>query len=115
MLPRIISVESIKPDYQVITRWNTGERRQINFKPILVQYADKTDSSIGQLLEPSIFESVQYDPEMQGLFWNGLIHRREKDGSLSPASNNAVASQVRGFASFSSVSLALLQISNKRL
>ena len=85
MLPRITGLESVKPDYQVITRWNSGERRPINFKPILVQYADKIDSSIGQLLEPSICESVEYDPERQGLFWNGLIHRREKDGSLSPA------------------------------
>ncbi len=85
MLPRIISVESIKPDYQVIIRWNTGERRLINFKPILVQYADKPNSSIGQLLKPSIFESVQYDTERQSLFWNGLSHRREKDGSLSSA------------------------------
>jgi hypothetical protein len=85
VLPRIISVESIKTDYQVITSWNTGERRPINFKPILLKYAEKPNSSLGQLLKPSIFESVQYDPEMQSLFWNGLIQLREKDGSLSPA------------------------------
>ena len=84
MLPRITSIESVKP-YTIQTRWTTGELREIDFSPILQPYKTKPDSSIGQLLRSEIFEQVKLDAETKTLYWEGLIHMRLPDGSLAPA------------------------------
>jgi len=83
-LPRIISIESIRP-FTVKTRWTTGELREIDFKPIIKKFENKPDSSIGKLLSFEVFEKVKLDPESRTLYWEGLISMRLKDGSLVPA------------------------------
>lgn len=84
MLPRIISIENVKP-FTVTTRWTTGEVREIDFKPILKNFENKPDSSIGQLLRTELFNQVKLDPESQTLFWDDLIQMRLKDGTSVPA------------------------------
>lgn len=84
MLPRIISIDKVEP-FTVLTRWTTGELRLIDFNGILKKYIGKPESSIGQLLNPAVFEQVKLDPESQTLYWEGLTQMRLKDGSMVPA------------------------------
>lgn len=84
MLPRISSIEKVSP-FTIQARWTTGELREIDFGPILKKFESKPASSMGQLLRTEVFEKVKLDPVSQTLYWEGLIHMRQKDGTLVPA------------------------------
>lgn len=84
MLPRIESIVSVE-GFSVITTWNTGEVRLIDFGPILEPFRENKSSTMGKLTNPAVFSSVKYDPEAKTLYWDGLLSLRNPDGSLEPA------------------------------
>ncbi len=84
MLPRIESIISVD-GYSVTTKWNTGEIRSIDFRPVLEPYMDKSNSTLGRLSDPDTFAKVKLDPEAKTLFWDDLLIQRNPDGSTEPA------------------------------
>jgi hypothetical protein len=84
MLPRIDSIISVE-GYSVITKWNTGEVRSIDFWPILKPFQEKPASTLGKLSNPETFLKVKLDPEAKTLFWDDLLIQRNPDGSTLPA------------------------------
>ena len=84
MLPRISSIEKVNP-FTILTRWTTGELREIDFTPILRNFENRPASSMGQLLRTEIFEKVKLDPGAQTLYWEVLIQMRLKDRTMVPA------------------------------
>ena len=84
MLPRIESIISIE-GFSIITKWNTGEVRLIDFLPILHPFKEKKNSSMGKLNDPALFSKVKHDPIAKTLYWDDLLTLRNPDGSTEPA------------------------------
>lgn len=84
MLPRIESIISVD-GFSIITRWNTGEVRLIDFGPILAPFREKKNSTMGKLNLPEVFSKVKHDPVAKTLYWDDLLTLRNPDGSTETA------------------------------
>jgi hypothetical protein len=84
MLPRIEAIVSVL-NFSIITKWNTGELRSIDFQPILAPHRENKNSTLGRLSDPKIFSKVKFDPVAKTLYWDDLLTLRNPDGSTEPA------------------------------
>jgi hypothetical protein len=80
MLPRIRQIIAVKP-YKVTCLWNTGEIREIDFQPYLIE--SKSQSPVARLADEKLFRTVKTDGRT--LYWDNLLTVTDYDGSQKPA------------------------------
>jgi hypothetical protein len=71
--------------YRLTLQFNTGELRVVDLEPILRARGATAQSAYGQLLDPSTFCRVRFDPESRTVCWDGLAREITADGSEQPA------------------------------
>jgi hypothetical protein len=78
MLPRISQILSVVP-YKVTCLWNTGEIREVDLQPLLIDSATRPNSPVNRLLDKRLFEQVKTDGRT--LYWDNLLTMIDYDGS----------------------------------
>lgn len=83
MLPRVKTILSVEP-YKITCLWNTGEVREVDFKPYLTEF--KPQSPIARLADKRLFSEVKTDGRT--LYWDNLLTMIDYDGSQHSAPLN---------------------------
>jgi Protein of unknown function (DUF2442) len=76
MLPRIIEIIEIK-DFDVSTKWTTGEIRNINFKKLLSTYPK---SIANKILEKGLFSTLALNKESKTIYFPNILKSKDLEG-----------------------------------